>query len=329
MHRFCNCNKLETQVTPAGEAVLEGGERGGAISVQGAMSAVMEAKDVSVAAGIAPRRVCRDGLHTLNEPIGGWGAPVAGDERPHYGAHSQGARGGDDPGIAEAVGRTKPCGGGAGDCADRFLAPLKLGSNARGSAPKKVRMRVGMIGDEMAAGGDFADKVRAFAGEAADEKKCGAGTMNIEQVEEPWSDGRIRTVIEGQGEFCAACGAAYRAAEELGTRENGAVDSSRHGSAQGGGTANQPGSRAHLIRAALTIEDRFRAAGIFCKDGCARVRGRARRWSCESCGGGFPRARLPFRKLPCVPRGCRFPRTHLPDWQPRRQREERVGRLRA
>src|SRR5690242_8686597 len=106
------------------------------------MAAVMEAEDVSAAAAIALRGVCRDRLHTLNQPAGGLGAPVAGDEGPHHRLHSQGARGGDDPGIAEAVGGTKPCGGGAGNRADRFLALLKLGSNARGSAPKKIRMGV-------------------------------------------------------------------------------------------------------------------------------------------------------------------------------------------
>src|SRR5208337_665889 len=48
-----------------------------------------------------------------------------------------------------------------------------------------------------------------------------------------------------------------------------------------------------------------RVAGIFCRGGCVRGRGRGRRWSCGNCSGGFRQGGFRARRPRCVRRECR------------------------
>ena len=57
----------------------------------------------------------------------------------------------------------------------------------------------------------------------------------------------------------------------------------------------------------VPIGDRSRAAGIFCRGGCARGPGRARCWSCGDDGGAVRRAALRARRIPGAAPAGRFP----------------------
>src|SRR5690242_12916667 len=107
-HRFVHCNKVEAEVAPAGEPVLEGGERAGAIIVELAVIAVVKAKHIAgcscPCAGAlrrVPQRASGDGLHPADEPFHRPLEPIAGNECPHGGLATELVRGRDDPRIAE------------------------------------------------------------------------------------------------------------------------------------------------------------------------------------------------------------------------------------
>src|SRR5581483_2233056 len=109
-HRFRNCNKLEAQVTPAREPILERAKRMAAVAMEGAMATVVEAKDIAAAtvAGTACETALfsvlqsvADGAHAANQPLGWPHEPITRDERPHDGPHLKGASRGNNPRIAK------------------------------------------------------------------------------------------------------------------------------------------------------------------------------------------------------------------------------------
>src|SRR5216110_638291 len=73
-HCFIHCNKLEAQVSPAREPMLERGERPGAVGIEPAVRAVVQAENVASAAsagcpaaGRVTLGVFGDGPHARSE----------------------------------------------------------------------------------------------------------------------------------------------------------------------------------------------------------------------------------------------------------------------
>ena len=77
----------------------------------------------------------------------------------------------------------------------KFVAGLRRGS------PEKIGMRVRVIPDDVAAGYRFTEKFRMLAGELADDKKCGARFVAIEEIEELRCHRGVRTIVESDGEL--------------------------------------------------------------------------------------------------------------------------------
>lgn len=185
-------------------------------------------------------RVGRDGLHVVDEPLGGFVAPVARDEGPHDGAHALLEHELTEPRTAETEGRAKETWFGPSGLADGFTAAEQFGAGFGRSAKEEIGMRVSVIAEDVATIGDFADKGGRFADPFADDKEGGFGVMAVEQLEKLGSDGRIGTVIEGEREFFGVVGAAKRVAEKLGARMDGAVGGESTKTCEEGGNSNEP-----------------------------------------------------------------------------------------
>lgn len=77
-------------------------------------------------------------------------------------------------------------------------AALQFVGDRFAAEPDQIGVGIGVIGDDMAAGGDFADQFRALAGETADHEECGADTVAIKEIEEAWRNRGIGAVVESQ-----------------------------------------------------------------------------------------------------------------------------------
>lgn len=150
-----HCNKFEAEVPPTGKPIFEGLERVGAVSVEVAVVAVVQAEHVAVGGGFG-LGVISDGLNAFNQPVRRLGAPVAWEQGPEDGAHAELLSDLADPRTAEAIRWTEPARSGLGDAGDGFVAAGELIAGFDGAGKEKIRVSVGVISDEVAAGGDFA-----------------------------------------------------------------------------------------------------------------------------------------------------------------------------
>src|SRR6202008_4597373 len=97
--------------------------------------------------------------------------------------------------TAKAPRRTKPLRRRAENAGDGGRTEAQLGLDLRGTEPEQVRMRFGVVADEMAAGGGLPHDVRAFARVTADKEKGDAGVVAVKKIEEFRRDRRIGSVI--------------------------------------------------------------------------------------------------------------------------------------
>ena len=94
-----------------------------------------------------------------------------------------------------------------------------------GAAEKEIGMRVGMIAQDVAAGGDFFDEGGTLTGKFSHDEEGGFGVVASEKIEESRSDGGIGAVIEGERELACCRGLADGGTEELGASIDGCVGS--------------------------------------------------------------------------------------------------------
>jgi hypothetical protein len=169
-----NCNKIETEVTPAGQPVLKRGKRTSAIAVLLPVKPIVKAEDLS---GMASSSllfvqfvfgVYSDGRHPPNQPFTGLAvAPVSGNQRPHHDAKIELSRSARKPVIAHAERRAKPLRRLARRGLNRPATAPQLVSNLRLSKPEKIRMRFGVIANGMSALGNLSDKPRTLPHKSA------------------------------------------------------------------------------------------------------------------------------------------------------------------
>ena len=98
------------------------------------------------------------------------------------------------------------------------MASLQRSNSVRvscGATKEKIRVSVRMIANEMSARGDFLGEGARFADIFAHEKKGGPRLVLLEQIEEFGGDGRVGSVIEGQGKFSRAVSLIDGTAEQL------------------------------------------------------------------------------------------------------------------
>ncbi len=173
-----------------------------AVAVLLGVIAVVEAEDVSgcvfVRGGIF-FSAFGDAIHARDEPLFRLRFPVVGDYRPHHGLHVHTIGGGNDPRIAQAVGRAEPPRRHAGGLPYGVAALLQMDFDLRGCAFEKVWVIIGVISDAVAAGGRLAQQIRGLSDEIADYKKCGAGVVAGEKVQEFRRDCGVGSVVEGDG----------------------------------------------------------------------------------------------------------------------------------
>lgn len=165
--------------------MLERLERVGAVGVEDAMTAIVEAKNVT---GGRPRsktllRATRDWLQVTNELFHGLRLPVARKQGPHDGAHREFRGDFDHPGVAKTKRWPEPfwyCTGRGSDC---FVASLDFAANCVRAEPKEIWMRFGVIGNYVATGGSFPEEIGTLANVFSDDEKRGAGFVLCEEIE--------------------------------------------------------------------------------------------------------------------------------------------------
>lgn len=157
---------------------------------------------------------------TTNYRSGRLGLPIPGEHGPHDHAKRAALRAAlaDDSielGAAKAVRRTHPARSLAGDGFDSFVAAGEFVCYATRAHESERRVRFGMISDGMAALGDFTRKIGKEADVAADQEKCGAGLILVEQIKKRGRDGGIGAIVKGDRHGGWIAGAAHRRAEKL------------------------------------------------------------------------------------------------------------------
>jgi hypothetical protein len=68
----------------------------------------------------------------------------------------------------------------------------------------------------VSARGNFPDQIGTRARKFADEKKCRAHGVAIEQFEKPGSDGRVRAIVKGERDFPRGRRMPHGVAEQFG-----------------------------------------------------------------------------------------------------------------
>ncbi len=109
-----------------------------------------------------------------------------------------------------------------GGVGDRVPASFQFGPDAPRRLKRKDRVGIGVVADGVSGGGDARGQGRKLPHAAADQEKCGANVVEIEEVQELGSDRWIWSVIEGERHGLGITGSANGGAEELRARKKAA-----------------------------------------------------------------------------------------------------------
>lgn len=81
------------------------------------------------------------------------------------------------------------------------LAAAQLVANLRPAEPEKIRVRIAVIADGVAARHSLSHKIRTLANEPSNHEESRARAVPVEKIEELRRDGRIWPVVEGDGQL--------------------------------------------------------------------------------------------------------------------------------
>ncbi len=107
-----------------------------------------------------------------------------------------------------------------------------------------------MTGDEVAASGNFADKIGTLASKPADEEKGCGRVVLLQQIEECRSHGGIGTIVEGDGEIERRGSAADRWTEKLRARLDSTIGNEAGGSSKRRRSGDEPGIHRAILACA-------------------------------------------------------------------------------
>src|SRR5260370_1400485 len=165
----------------------------------------------------AALRMVSDGLHTRNQPFRGFLPPITREQRPHDGAVAQFAGRWNDPGIAHPKGRAKPFRGRAQRTRNRVVAEAQLNPDLSASEAEKIRMRFGVIADEVSTRDGLSNEFWTFAHVSANQEKCRTRVVAVEKVKQLRRDRRIRSIVECKSQLPRAVCPADRVSKKLST----------------------------------------------------------------------------------------------------------------
>jgi len=150
--------------------MFESGEGVGAVAVEFAMRAVVEAEDVAGAGagrlsgdGQISLGMIGDGLHSGNQPFCWFLQPITGKQSPHEGAVAEFAGRGNDPGIAHTEGRAEPLRRGSQEMQDGIVAEAQLDANFSVRQAEKIGMSFRVVADEVSTSDGLFDQFGTFA----------------------------------------------------------------------------------------------------------------------------------------------------------------------
>jgi hypothetical protein len=202
-----------------------------------------------------------DDPQAMNDGRGRLRVPIPGPFRPHH-----------DSGVAAAAhhacelrathakrwahpARPSPNGG-----FDGFIAKGKLVRNSTWRKKRQIRMRFGVIPDLMTPRSDLASELGKRTDMAADEKKCGANLMGVEEMQQAGRDTRIGTIVKGERDRAGISCKANRAAKKL--RLGMHAGTKKKAATANGHRARNPGRiHAHI----------FACAAAGCMKNCAQI----------------------------------------------------------
>jgi len=78
---------------------------------------------------------------------------------------------------------------------------MKFVAGLRGGRPEKIGMRIGVVANDVAAGGGFAEEFGMLADVLADDEESRTRFVAVQEIEEFGSHGGIGAVVEGDREL--------------------------------------------------------------------------------------------------------------------------------
>ncbi len=188
--------------------MFESSERAGAVAIHLAMRAVVETEDVARAGsdGVgaishASLRMVGDGPHARNQPFRRFLVPITRNQRPHGRAVAEFAGRRNDPRISHPKGRAKPLGRRAQHIGNRIVAEAQLNPDLCGRQPQEIRVRFGVIPNDVSASDGFFHQRRTFADVSPNQEKCGLGVVKVEKMKQLGRDRRIRPIVKSNRQF--------------------------------------------------------------------------------------------------------------------------------
>src|SRR5260370_19042148 len=170
-----------------------------------------------------PLRMVSDGLDARNKPFRRFLPPITGKQRPHDRAVAEFAGRWNDPGIAHPKGRAKPFRGRAQRTRNRVVAEPQLNPDLSASEAEKIRMRFGVIADEVSTRDGLSNEFWTFAHVSANQEKCRTRVVAVEKVKQLRRDRRIRSIVECKNQLARGVCPADRFSKKLCTRMRRAV----------------------------------------------------------------------------------------------------------
>jgi len=96
-------------------------------------------------------------------------------------------------------------------------------------------------------GDRFTEKLGMLAGKLADDEERGTRFMAVQEIEESWSDHRIRAVVKGNGEFARRICMSNCGSENFRIGIAAGVGGQAGGGGQGGGDYGEVGVHADIF----------------------------------------------------------------------------------
>ena len=140
-------------------------------------------------------------MHATDEPLIIRGEPIAGKQGPRHYSKLKIARGGGEPWVSPAEGWAEEFWLGIERGGNGVVASTEFVAGLRARAPEKIRVRIGVIADDVAARYGFAKKFGILAGVLADNEERCTGVVALEEIEKFRRHGGIRPVVKRDGEL--------------------------------------------------------------------------------------------------------------------------------
>ena len=140
-----------------------------------------------------------------------------------------------------------------------------------GATEKEIGMGVGVVSQDVSAGGDFFHEAGTFPDKFSHEEEGGLGAVASEEIEKLRSDGRIGAVIKGDRELACGSRLANGGTEKLRASIDGGVGGKSHSTEDDNWRGNEKRVHRQHFRTRSRLVESSRALMIYAYRNCSRV----------------------------------------------------------